>query len=534
MNPGTRAALPKIANQRLLWGAGIAVSFLLVIIAIVAWPKGSGSPDSERATSEANSAAPKSGQGDAVPTEVQLTPEKVERSALKLTKAEQRPFRETRAVPGQIVYDGAKHLSITAPVDGVVKRVLAEPGQMIEQGAPLVVMSSTEVGLARDEVLHRIVGLELASQEHDWAETVAENVELLLKWFSDRPKLTEIEAKFDDRPLGDYRERLISTYSKLLLAEQALASTSDLDQQGGLARRVVEERRSNREVAAATFLSAREITRFDATQAHRRSHASLTQAQRLLAVAQERLRTLLGPQASALEARIDDEPVVAPRVTPGASPAEPPAESNGRSAPSTQFKDLSEFTLLAPFTGRIDERSAVEAARVRQGDSLFVMADTSTLWVEAEIHERNWRALRFVQGASIPVRVPALNDASFETALRFVGPSVSSVSRSVPLVTELANPEGHFKPGMFVWVDVPLEQERQALVVPAGAVMRHEGQAFVFIPKGSGKFTRVDVATGLESGSLIEILRGLEAGQEIVEQGAFYLKSELLLERELE
>lgn len=532
----THGTPAKIVFERKLVVVGTAVTCLIVSAAYFVWPRAKTLDGHHHV--EATGHMP--GEGDVEPTEVQLPQEKLERASITFTKAERRPFTETRAVPGQITYDGAKHLAITAPVDGVVKRVLAEPGQAVKQGTPLVVMSSPEVGLARDEVLRRIVELELVELEHRWAMDVAANVAQLLKWFPERPKLTDIEAKLNDRPLGEYRERLVSAYSKLLLAEQIVNSTGDADQQGAIARRVIEERRSNREVAAATFLSACETSRFEANQAHRRSHAALTQARRLVDVAKERLVTLLGPQVESLDVHIDDEP---PPATPGAathaaSPAEPSTREDApkpATPPAARVAaELSEFTLLAPFSGRIDERMAVTSARVKQGDPLFIIADTSTVWVEAEIHERNWVALQHVEGAKIPVRVPALNDAAFPTSLRFVGSKVSPVSRSVPLVTTLSNAEGLFKPGMFVWVDVPLEQERKALVVPAGAIMRHEGQAFVFVAVGERTYKRVNVDTGLESGSLIEILRGLEEGQQVVESGAFYLKSELLLEREVE
>ena len=62
--------------------------------------------------------------------------------------------------------------------------------------------------------------------------------------------------------------------------------------------------------------------------------------------------------------------------------------------------------------------------------------------------------------------------------------------------------------------------------------MRHEGQTFVFIPEGSNSFRRANVETGLESSTGIEIISGLKPGDRIVDQGAFVLKSELLLERE--
>jgi multidrug efflux pump subunit AcrA (membrane-fusion protein) len=85
---------------------------------------------------------------------------------------------------------------------------------------------------------------------------------------------------------------------------------------------------------------------------------------------------------------------------------------------------------------------------------------------------------------------------------------------------------------MFVWVEVPLGKARQALVVPSGAIMRHEGQPFVFVPAGAFTFRRVNIEVGLDVGEHVEIVSGLHEGDQVVERGAFYLKSELLLERE--
>ncbi len=62
--------------------------------------------------------------------------------------------------------------------------------------------------------------------------------------------------------------------------------------------------------------------------------------------------------------------------------------------------------------------------------------------------------------------------------------------------------------------------------------MRHAGQAFVFVPDTGGGFRRVDVVVGDEAQGYVEVKSGLRAGQEVVVEGAFLLKSELLLEQE--
>jgi hypothetical protein len=115
-----------------------------------------------------------------------------------------------------------------------------------------------------------------------------------------------------------------------------------------------------------------------------------------------------------------------------------------------------------------------------------------------------------------------------------VGATVEAESRSVPLVAELDNDDAHYKPGMFVWVDLPQGALRDAIAVPAEAVMRHDGRTFVFVPEGGGRFRRRDVQTGIETDALIEVTSGLDEGDEVASRGAFLLKSRLLLEKETE
>jgi cobalt-zinc-cadmium efflux system membrane fusion protein len=433
---------------------------------------------------------------------VRLPPEKLASADLQLATAERRSIQPTRSVPGVIIYDAARRLVVTAPTACVVVDVLVEPGQQAAAGQPLAVLSSAEVGLARDEALRREAELSLARQQQAWAEGVADNVEQLLSLLTQKPALADVEKSFSGKVLGDYREKIVAAYSKLLLAESSVGGTESLEQAGALTRRFVDERRSDREVAAAQLAAACEMAKFSAAQERQKARAASEQAERLLAVARQSLRRLLGAAAGM--------------------------------TPVSDGDKLSELALLTPMAGRIEERRAVAAARVAAGEPLFIVADTSVLWVSAEIHERDWPALAVAQDGQLAVRLPALNDEELAAKVRFIGARVDPHTRSVPLVAELTNEHSRLKPGMFAWVEVPLAQPREVLVVPAGAIMRHENQPFVFVPAGPDEFRRVDVAVGLETRGGVEILAGLESGQQVVDRGAFYLKSELLLERDEE
>ena len=171
--------------------------------------------------------------------------------------------------------------------------------------------------------------LALARQEQAWCESVAANVEQLLSQLNERPKHEQLEKNLAGKILGDYREKIVAAYSKLLVAELTAGDTELLGESGALSKRLVEERRSTREVAAAQFAATCETARFAAVQARDKARATAEQAQRQLAISEEAVARLAGPLADR--------------------------------APVSESGQLSALVLLSPLAGRIEERHAVES-----------------------------------------------------------------------------------------------------------------------------------------------------------------------------
>ena len=151
--------------------------------------------------------------------------------------------------------------------------------------------------------------------------------------------------------------------------------------------------------------------------------------------------------------------------------------------------------------------------------------------MRAQVHEKQWTTVEVAEGQAVGVTVPGSDEHRTTATINHIGATVDASSRSVPIVADLDNDDAHYKPGMFVWVELPQGEIRDTLAIPTSAVMRHEGRAFVFVPDEAG-FRRVDVETGIESDGFVELTRGLEPGREVVSRGAFLLKSELLLDDE--
>lgn len=461
--------------------------------------------------SEHDEPAPTSAQesgGAGAPAAVVVLTGSDARREISVVSVERRPLREHLTVPGRLDYDARSRLDYESPVDGIVSRMFVQFRQRVSKGESLAEVSSPDVGLARDEVRKREDDHAIARKEADWATTIADNVTSLLSALADHPPLDELERQFESRVLGDYREKLVGAYSRLLYVEKVQAGTTQLGQGGVLSGRIIEERTSNLEVARASFAAACEEANFGTRQDRDKAQAVLEQTERLVQVSTENLRTLVG---SKLDTGAGDD---------------------SADAGPTGGTSISAIVLRTPFAGVVEEIFVSRGERVKSGERMFIVADTSNLWVRAQVHEKQWTTVEVGEGAELRVVVPGAAEHQTTAKVSHIGATVEADSRSVPIVAQIQNDDAHYKPGMFVWVELPQGETRDALAVPTPAVMRHEGQAFVFIPTGNDSFRRVDIDTGIEADDFVEVTRGLEAGQQVVSKGAFLLKSELLLEDE--
>ncbi len=129
--------------------------------------------------------------------------------------------------------------------------------------------------------------------------------------------------------------------------------------------------------------------------------------------------------------------------------------------------------LRAPFAGTIEARHFTPSERVAAGDGLLTLADTTTLWVAADLREREWNALVLKPGDEIRVEAFIPGAAPLVARVHFVGREVDPATNAIPLVAVIDNADGQLRPGMFVRVAVPLAESREALTVPESSVLEH-------------------------------------------------------------
>ncbi|MBK5571239.1 efflux RND transporter periplasmic adaptor subunit [Ensifer sp. SSB1] len=179
---------------------------------------------------------------------------------------------------------------------------------------------------------------------------------------------------------------------------------------------------------------------------------------------------------------------------------------------------------LSPSDGVVLERSATTGMMAEAGDVLFRIADTSKVWVIADVPEFDATNIR--KGAQTTVRVRNLPGKTFEGTVDLIYPELQSQTRTAKVRVELSNAEGLLLANMYAEVQIASGDTALVVAVPNSAVIDTGDRQVVFVDKGEGRFEPRDVALGARGDDVTEIRKGIEAGEKIVTSANFLLDAE--------
>ncbi len=183
---------------------------------------------------------------------------------------------------------------------------------------------------------------------------------------------------------------------------------------------------------------------------------------------------------------------------------------------------MGEYTLHADRAGTVLSDDFRQGQRVAAGEALMVLAEEDELWVEARLPAG--------QALSLPAGTRALvkaGDIQQTAEVIQQAHTIDEQTRTRVVRLSLPNPGHRLHPGMFVDVHFELDSGRPVLAVQEGALMRSaDGDWVVFVQEENGRFRPQEVELGRALGPWREI-SGLPAGTPIVQQGAFFVASEL-------
>ncbi|GIW97115.1 MAG: RND transporter [Pirellulaceae bacterium] len=430
---------------------------------------------------------------------IQLDAQQIASAGIDVMACRVQPFGEAIEVTGRVAINEDRLAHVYPMVSGLVDSVDVQLGDDVESGQLLALIHSREVGQAKLDLYQARLQRNLAKLKLERSVEITRNTLELLEALKQGMSLAEVERRFRDRRMGQYRAQLLSAYAAYLKSEADVQRLQAIRDTGAVAEKTILAAITNRNADQAAFQAVLEETSHELELQELEASQRLQEAETRVAVAETSLR-ILGVD----EAQISD-------VDP---------EALGEA--------ISDYPIRAPFDGTVITKDIVLREQVRPDKLLFAIADLTQVWIIADIFEEHIPLLHNLDGAQIEVFSNAWSERTFVGTVFYTGDVVDDATRSVGLRARADNHEGLLKPGMFVTVRLPDLKARSALVVPTSAIQRHDNQTFVFVQLEPGKYQRRDVQVAESTRTLAAIAAGLKEGELVVTRGAFVLKSLML------
>jgi RND family efflux transporter MFP subunit len=182
------------------------------------------------------------------------------------------------------------------------------------------------------------------------------------------------------------------------------------------------------------------------------------------------------------------------------------------------------LTFRSPVSGIVMEKKAVQGMRFMPGDSLFQIADLSSVWVMADVFEQDIGLVR--TGSKAKVSISAYPEQSFEGTITYVYPTLKPETRTVPVRLEAANARHLLKPGMFAEVLLPVGGKGKVLTVPNSAVIDSGTRQIVLVQLAEGRFEPREVKLGNRTDTYVEVRDGVKVGEQVVVAANFLIDAE--------
>jgi cobalt-zinc-cadmium efflux system membrane fusion protein len=420
-------------------------------------------------------------------------------AGIKVEPAIRAPLTEHIWRTGKVALNQDRLATIFPLVEGIVREVKAGIGQDVRAGDVLAVIDSRELGQAKLDLVKNRMVLEERHHHHDWVKTISTNAKYLLDALAKDVPLPQIDEHLRDRPVGEWRQKLITSYARRQQFQGQFNAMKSLYEQGSGSEAKLRQARADYEAGAATYQALWEEIKHESHHDVHVTEQKLREAETAVKISMIHLN-IMGFSKKEVETM----------------------------DPVKEGEKVSFYPIRAPFAGTVISKQASFSNRIGPQTQAFVIADLSTVRIEADVPEADMDFLYGLTGTKVRFKPGGRDGPISEAVVKYPGDLVDKDTRAVMLRANAANPDRRLKPGMFIDVQLSKGAGTPVIQVPASAVQRTGTETFVFVQQGEDQFRRVDVALGRQAGNMVEITAGLHVGERVATQGGFALKSEML------
>jgi RND family efflux transporter MFP subunit len=186
-------------------------------------------------------------------------------------------------------------------------------------------------------------------------------------------------------------------------------------------------------------------------------------------------------------------------------------------------EQIKKTRVIAPFNGIVDEVITEKGALVSPGQSpLIRVVNLNEMYIETAVPENYIASVK--QGRPVEVEFPVIG-ISLETVVGAVANYINPANRTFKIEVPLPNKEKLLKPNLTAKIKINDYTNEKALLVPQSIISENsEGVQYIYIIEGKkGKKAtakKVEIETGLSQDGMIEVLKGLKSGDELIIEGA--------------
>jgi cobalt-zinc-cadmium efflux system membrane fusion protein len=199
-------------------------------------------------------------------------------------------------------------------------------------------------------------------------------------------------------------------------------------------------------------------------------------------------------------------------------PADLPANANDETA------EL--IPIVAPASGYVLQKNVTPGTTVAPATDLFVLGDPKHLWMLASVGQELLTQLKV--GQSAWVTLPGVAGQRFAGRISNLGQAFDPTTRRLQVRIDIEHTEGILRPEMLATAEIAAGETRQAILIAPEAVQQVNGQDVVFVRSATDRFTPRPVRLGSGVNGKVVLAEGVHPGEEVVTQGSFLLKSQLL------